>query len=238
MTVHLVGAGPGDPELISVRGARLVESAEVILHDRLAEPLLALAGDHAKIVDVGKAPGVAPVPQEAINQLLVDYGRSHNHVVRLKGGDPYVFARGAEEVEALRTARIDYTVTPGITSALAAPAAAGTPLTSRGVTRTFTILSGHEEPESWPADYARSLVSLGGTIVVMMGAARMPRIARHLIEAGADPATPVVATRSATTPRQEVARATLGDIDAALLASPAVFVIGSVAAIDLRETGD
>ncbi len=235
MTVHLVGAGPGDPELVTVRGARLIRTAEVILHDRLAEPLLTLAGADTEIIDVGKAPGSAPTSQEQINQLLVENGRRHESVVRLKGGDPYIFARGAEEVEALRTAGVDYTVVPGISSVLAAPTAAGAPLTSRGVTRTFTVLSGHEEPEAWAPGYAESLVALGGTIVVMMGAARMARIATHLIAAGADPATPVAAARSVTTPDEVVARATLGAIEPALLPSPTVFVIGRVAALDLRD---
>jgi uroporphyrin-III C-methyltransferase len=234
VTVHLVGAGPGDPELITVRGARLLAEADVILHDRLAAPLLALAAESATIIDVGKAPGAAPVSQGDINRLLVTHGRRHDTVVRLKGGDPYVFARGAEEVEAQRAAGVAYTVVPGISSVLAAPAAAGTPLTCRGVTRTFTVLSGHEEPDRWPSGYAEALVALGGTIVVMMGAARLARIAAHLIAAGADPDTPVAAAHSATTPDEAVARATLGDIEAALLASPSVFVIGKVAGIDLR----
>ena len=234
MTVHLVGSGPGDPELITVRGARLIASADVILHDRLAAPLLALAEEHTELIDVGKAPGSAPVSQEDINELLVEQGRIHDCVVRLKGGDPYIFARGAEEVEALRAAGIDYTVVPGISSVLAAPTAAGAPLTCRGVTRTFTVLSGHTEPDTWPDGYAESLVALGGTIVVMMGAARLARIAAHLIAAGADPATPVAAAKSATTPNEVIARATLGNIEGVLLGSPTVFVIGEVAALDLR----
>lgn len=234
MTVHLVGAGPGDPELITVRGAKLLAQADVILHDRLAEPLLALAGADARIIDVGKAPGSAPTSQSDINALLVEHGRRHDTVVRLKGGDPYIFARGAEEVEALRAAGLDYAVVPGISSVLAAPTAAGAPLTCRGVTRTFTVLSGHEEPDAWAPGYAEALVALGGTIVVMMGAARMARIAARLIAAGADPATPVAAAKSVTTPAEVIARATLGDVAPALLASPTVFVIGQVAAIDLR----
>lgn len=235
MTVHLVGAGPGDPELVTVAGARLIAAADVILHDRLAEPLLALAAPNAEIINVGKAPGSAPVSQDQINALLVRYGASHDNVVRLKGGDPFVFARGAEEAEALRTAGIAYTVTPGISSALAAPAAGGVPVTSRGVTRTFTVLSGHEEPSSWPDGYAEALVALDGTIVVMMGAARMPGIAQRLLDAGADPSTPVAAIRAATTERQQVGRGTLGDLADALLASPTVFVIGQVAGLDLRD---
>src|SRR5579875_218989 len=114
MTVYLVGAGPGDPELISVRGARLLASAQVVLYDRLARPLLAHASQSAELIDVGKAPGKAPVPQAEINRLLVEHGRRHPCVVRLKGGDPFVFARGAEEAEALCTAGIDFAVVPGI----------------------------------------------------------------------------------------------------------------------------
>lgn len=235
MTVHLVGAGPGDPELITVRGARLIASADVILHDRLAAPLLALAGPKSQIVDVGKAPGAAPIPQARINEMLVEFGRSHDNVVRLKGGDPFVFARGAEEAEALWSANIDYTIVPGITSAIAAPAAGGVPVTCRGLTRTFTVLSGHEDPEKWSDSYVESLVALDGTIVVMMGAARMARIAARLIGAGADPATPVAAIHAATTPNQIAARATLGVIEPILFDSPCVFVIGAVAAIDLRS---
>ncbi|MBS1847855.1 MAG: uroporphyrinogen-III C-methyltransferase [Actinobacteria bacterium] len=234
MTVYLVGAGPGDPELVTVRGARLIAAADVILHDRLAEPLLELARPDTELVDVGKAPGAAPISQEQINQLLVEAGRRHHCVVRLKGGDPYIFARGAEEVEALRRGGIDYTVVPGISSVLAAPAAAGAPLTTRGVSRTFTVLSGHTEPDTWPDGYAASLVGIGGTIVVMMGAARIARIAATLIAAGADATTPVAAVRSATTPDEIVARATLGNIEPVLLGSPSVFVIGEVAGLDLR----
>ncbi len=234
MTVYLVGAGPGDPELISVRGARLLGETSVILHDRLAEPLLTLANPNAQLVDVGKAPGSAPVTQDDINQLLIEVGHTHDHVVRLKGGDPYVFARGAEEVTALRAAGIDHVVVPGISSVLGAPSAAGIPLTVRGINRTFAVLSGHEDPEMWAPGYAESLVRLNGTIVVMMGAARMARIAALLIEAGADPSTPFAAIRSATTEQQIVARATLGNPHEALLASPSVFVIGDVADLDLR----
>lgn len=234
MTVHLVGAGPGDPDLISVKGARLIAEADVILHDRLAEPLLALAREGTEIVDVGKAPGNAPIPQAEINAMLVRYGRSHANVVRLKGGDPFVFARGAEEAEALWSANVDYTIVPGITSAIAGPAAGGVPVTCRGLTRTFTVLSGHEDPEKWSDTYVESLIGLDGTIVVMMGAARMARIAARLITAGADPQTPVAAIHAATTPDQIAGRATLEVIEPILYDSPCVFVIGQVAAIDLR----
>lgn len=236
MTVHLVGAGPGDPELISVRGARLVGSADVVLHDRLARPLLALAPAGAEVIDVGKTPGAAPVPQEDINRLLVEHGRRHCRVVRLKGGDPFVFARGTEEARALEAAGIAFEIVPGISSVIAAPAAAGTPLTCRGLSRNFTVITGHEDPDRWPPGYAEALVLLGGTIVVVMGTTHMSRIAARLVEGGLDPRTPMVAVRAATTPAQEVRRATVATIDDALLDPPSLFVIGEVAGLDLQPT--
>lgn len=236
VTVHLVGAGPGDPELITVRGAHLISAAEVILHDRLARPLLELAAPDAKIVDVGKAPGAAPVSQTQINDLLVSYGRSHSEVVRLKGGDPFVFARGAEEAEALLAAGIAFTLTPGISSALAAPSVLGSPLTHRGLNRTFTVLSGHEDPGAWAQGYAEGLVATAGTIVVLMGAARIEHIAARLLEAGMAPDTPVAAVHAATTPQEKQRRGTLGRVDDVRLPSPTVFLIGATAGIDLFAT--
>lgn len=235
MTVYLVGAGPGDPELITVRGARLLATAEVVLHDRLARPLLTLVSADAEVVDVGKAPGAAPVPQEQINRLLVEYGRRHRRVVRLKGGDPFVFARGAEEIDAVRVAGIDFEVVPGISSALAGPTAGGIPLTRRGVSRSFTVITGHDGAEEWPAGYAEGLVSLRGTIVVLMGAAGIAGIACRLMGAGLAPDTPVIAIRAATTPAQEIRRATLATVEEAILNPPTLFVIGDVGASDLRR---
>lgn len=231
MTVYLVGAGPGHPELISVRGARLLGSADVVLHDRLARPLLEHASADATIIDVGKARGAAPVPQEQINRLLVEHGRRSSSVVRLKGGDPLVFARGAEEIDALRAAGIDFEVVPGISSVLAGPTAGGIPLTRRGVSRTVTVVSGHDGPGDWPPGYAEGLVVLRGTIVVVMGAAGMAGIAARLIEAGLEPTTPVVAVRAAATEAQENRRATVATIEQALMGPPTVFVIGDVGAL-------
>jgi uroporphyrin-III C-methyltransferase len=233
VTVYLVGAGPGDPELLSVRGARLLGSADVVLHDRLARPLLALAPDHAEVIDVGKSPGAAPVPQEEINRLLVEHGRGRC-VVRLKGGDPFVFARGAEEAMALKAAGIAFEIVPGISSVVAAPAAAGVPLTWRGVSRGFTVLTGHENPDRWAPGYAEALVSFAGTIVVVMATAHITQIAARLVEAGLDPQTPTAAVKSATTSAQVVRRATLATIESALLDPPSLFVIGDVAGLDLR----
>jgi uroporphyrin-III C-methyltransferase len=235
VTVYLVGAGPGDPELISVRGARLLGQADVVLHDRLARPLVCLAHADAEIVDVGKAPGAAPIPQAEINRLLVEHGNRQRCVVRLKGGDPFVFARGAEEVMALQDAGVDFAVVPGISSVLAAPAAAGVALTRRGLAPTFTVLAGHVEPAEWEPGYAEALVTLGGTVVVVMGTAHICRIAERLVEAGLGRETPIVAVRAATTEAQEVRRATLGTVAEAVLGSPAVFVIGAAAGVDQRQ---
>ena len=235
MTVHLVGAGPGDPELISVRGARLLGSAGVVVHDRLARPLLPLAAPGAEIVDVGKSPGSAPVPQSEINRILVDAGRRYGCVVRLKGGDPLVFGRGAEEAEALAAAGVPFEVVPGISSVLAAPAAAGVPVTVRGTSRSFTVLTGHEDPELIPLSWWDALVTLGGTIVVLMGASNMASIAERLRSAGLRAATPVAVVHAATTPSQYVHRSTLDRIAAFPVPSPATIVIGDVAALDLRS---
>ena len=234
MTVYLVGAGPGDPELLSVRGARLLRSADVVLHDRLARALLGLAKAGAEVIDVGKAPGSAPVPQEEINRLLIEHGRRRRCVVRLKGGDPFVFARGAEEAMALKASGIAFEIIPGISSVVAAPAAAGVPLTCRGVARSFTVLTGHEDPERWPPGYAEALASLAGTIVVVMATNHISRIAARLVEAGLDPRTPAAAVRAATTSAQVVRRATLATIGSVLLDPPSLFVIGDVAGLDLR----
>lgn len=235
MTVYLVGAGPGDPDLISLRGAHLLGHADVVLHDRLARPVLTLARAGAEVVDVGKEPGAAAVTQEEINRRLVEYGTRHGCVVRLKAGDPFVFGRGAEEALALQAAGVDFEVVPGISSVLAAPAASGVALTCRGLAGSFTVLSGHGDPDRWAPDYVDALVALRGTIVVMMGAAFIGRIASRLIDAGLCAETAVVAVRAATTESEEVRRTTLGSIDKALLGPPSIFVIGDAAGLDLRS---
>ncbi|MGA2036222.1 MAG: uroporphyrinogen-III C-methyltransferase [Acidimicrobiales bacterium] len=231
MTVYLVGAGPGHPELITVRGARLLASAEIVVHDRLAAPLLEHCSSGTELVDVGKQPGSAPVPQSEINTLLVELGRRRERVVRLKGGDPFVFARGGEEVAALRAAGVPCEVVPGVSSALAAPAAAGVPLTVRRVASSFVVLTGHEGSAEIPEERWQALAHLGGTIVVLMGARRISRIAGRLLAAGLSAETPVVAVRSATTEQQEIRRTTLGALDSHAIGAPVVFVIGEVAGL-------
>jgi uroporphyrin-III C-methyltransferase len=229
MTVYLVGAGPGDPDLITVRGARLLAEADVVVHDRLAAAALVLVTPRAQLVDVGKTPGEALIDQEEINRLLVHHGRRHEVVVRLKGGDPFVFARGGEEVAALRAAGVAVEVVPGISSVLAAPAAAVTPLTMRHVASSFTVVSGHEDPAAVPVERWRALVSLESTIVVVMGARTIAAIAGALVAAGLPAATPVAAVHGAMTSDEVVAHSTLDKIDVLGLAAPVVFVIGEVA---------
>lgn len=233
MTVHLVGAGPGDPELLTVRAARLVASAEVIVHDALVDAsVLDLASPGAEIIDVGKRPGRA-VPQEMINALLVHLGTQGRTVVRLKGGDPYVFGRGGEEALALRDAGVAFSVVPGVTSAVGAPSAAGIPVTHRGVSVGFTVVTGHREKGGASSIDWESLAKVGTTIVVLMGVAERAVIAERLVSGGLDPATPVAAVRYGTRHDQEVVRCDLAGLGAASIDSPATIVIGAVAAFDL-----
>jgi uroporphyrin-III C-methyltransferase len=233
-TVALVGAGPGDPDLLTVRAARLLGAADVVVHDALVgDGVLALARPDAELIDVGKRPG-RPVPQDLISTLLVDLGRSGRRVVRLKGGDPYVFGRGGEEAQALLAAGIAFEVVPGITSAVAAPAAAGVPVTHRGVAAAFTVVTGHRRAGEPDVDW-RSLARVGGTVVVLMGVAQRATIAAELISGGLDPATPVAAVRSATTLDQVVTRCRLDELATAAVAAPAVIVIGAVADMRLHD---
>jgi uroporphyrin-III C-methyltransferase len=238
MTVALVGAGPGDPDLLTVRAARLLSEAEVVVHDALVgDGVLALVPSTAELIDVGKRPG-RPVPQELISTLLVDLARSGRRVVRLKGGDPYVFGRGGEEAQALIDAGVEFDVVPGITSAIAAPAAAGVPVTHRGVAAAFTVVTGHRRAGEPDVDW-RSLAKVGGTVVVLMGVAQRATIAGELLAGGLAPATPVAAVRSATTLDQVVARCRLDELATTPLDAPSVIVIGAVAALELhgRATG-
>ena len=235
MTVYLVGAGPGDPGLLTVRGAEVLSRADVVVYDRLsAAELLDLAPTSAERIDVGKAPGRARVSQEAINDLLVEHGRAGKCVVRLKGGDPFVFARGGEEAAALVAAGLAYEVVPGITSALAVPAYAGIPVTLRYSSTSFTVVTGHEDPErdEGSVDW-HAVARVGGTIIVLMGVARWPDIAAQLQAGGLPADTPVAAVRWGTRPEQHTVRATLATLDGDALEAPSVIVLGDVARQDL-----
>lgn len=236
MTVYLVGAGPGDPGLLTVRGAELLRRADVVVYDRLSvEALLDLAPAGAERISVGKAPGKVTMTQVGINALLVDKGREHGTVVRLKGGDPFVFARGGEEAAALAEAGLDYEVVPGISSSIAVPAYAGIPLTLRHSSTSFTVVTGHEDPsvgDDGTVDW-RAVAQVGGTIVILMGVARIRRIAEELMAGGLPGSTPAAAVRWGTRPEQRTIRATLETIADEPLASPSVIVVGGVAAVDL-----
>jgi uroporphyrinogen III methyltransferase / synthase len=234
VTVYLVGAGPGDPGLLTRRGEELLRTADVVVYDRLApHALLDLARPGAELVDVGKAPGDAPMNQDQINAVLVDRGRSGKQVVRLKGGDPFVFGRGGEEAEACLGAGIPFEVVPGITSAIAAAAYAGIPVTHRRVSTSFTVVTGHEDPAKGGSDTDwDALAKVGGTLVILMGAGRITDIARALVAGGRDEDTPVAAIRFGTRPDQHTIRATLGTIARAGVRSPSAIVVGDVAGLD------
>ena len=236
MTVYLVGAGPGDPGLLTRRGAEVLARADVVLYDRLVDPsLLDLAPPDALRVDVGKRPGETR-HQDEVNALLVAHASRGLCVVRLKGGDPFVFGRGGEEAEALLAAGIAFEVVPGVSAAFAAPAAAGTPVTHRGLSSSVTVVTGHAgDPDSPAAVDWEALGRAGGTIVVMMGMAQRAEIARRLVAAGRSPDTPVLVVRHGTSPDQGEARTTLAGLADVELGPPSTIVVGAVAALDLRS---
>ena len=238
MSVALVGAGPGDPGLLTLRGRELLGRADVVIHDRLVTPeLLALASPDALLVDVGKRPG-DPGRQQAINELMIEHARAGRAVVRLKGGDPFVFGRGGEESAALREAGVDYEVVPGVTSAFAVPAAAGIPVTHRELSASVTVVTGHTGDPAEPGGVDwDALARSGGTLVILMGMAERTEIAARLLASGREPTTPVAVVHWGTTDAQEVIRSTLAGLADVELPAPAVIVIGPVAALDLGTTG-
>jgi uroporphyrin-III C-methyltransferase/precorrin-2 dehydrogenase/sirohydrochlorin ferrochelatase len=235
--VALVGAGPGDPELITVKGRRLLAAADVVVADRLVPGLL--LGElrpEVELVDAAKIPYGPQKAQEEINRILVERAREGKFVVRLKGGDPFVFGRGGEEAIACAAAGVPVLVVPGVTSSIAVPALAGIPVTHRGVAHEFTVVSGHVAPDSpaslvdWPA-----LGRLRGTIVVLMGLKNLPRIAERLIAEGRAPSTPVAVVQEGSTDQQRSLRSTLAEVAADTAAAgmrpPAVVVVGEVVAV-------
>jgi uroporphyrinogen III methyltransferase/synthase len=238
--VYLVGAGPGDPGLMTVRGAELVASADVILYDRLI-PQAALSGarEDAELVYVGKRPGAPEIPQSEIETTMVERARAGGSVVRLKGGDPFVFGRGGEEAETLAAAGVPFEVVPGVTAGVAAPAYAGIPVTHREDASAVAFVAGHEDPSKdgssidWDA-----LARFRGTLVLYMSVKRLPDVAARLIAGGRSADEPAAAVERGTTPAQRTVSATLADlpdaVSAAGIAPPAVMLIGPVAA--RRET--
>jgi uroporphyrin-III C-methyltransferase len=241
--VYLVGAGPGDPGLITVKGLRLIQQADVIVYDRLIpHELLNEARPDAEKIDAGKQPQKHRLSQDDINATLLDRAGKGMSVVRLKGGDPFVFGRGGEEALACFAARIPFEVVPGVTSAISVPAYAGVPVTQRQVAAAFTVFTGHEDPSKPESgiDYA-ALASAArlGTLVLLMGVSHLPEISAHLIANGVDDATPAVCIEWGTTPRQRVVEGTLATIAevaaSASLVPPTITVLGEV--VRLRSMG-
>jgi uroporphyrin-III C-methyltransferase len=234
VTVHLVGAGPGDPDLLTMRAVSLLARADVIVHDRLVDGrVLASAAPWAELIDVGKTPGSTRNGQDEINAILVDRGRRHETVVRLKGGDPFVFGRGGEEAEALRARGIAVEIVPGVSSAIAAPAAAGIPVTMRGVASGVTIVTAHQDPARENGLDWDALARTGTTLVVLMGAARARLVADRLLAGGMRADMPVAIVTSATCPDQLVVRTTLGALGDERVCNPSTIVIGDVAGLDV-----
>lgn len=231
--VALVGAGPGAPDLITVRGLEKLAAADVVLHDRLVNPaLLTQTKAGATIINVGKSPQRDRYPQAEINRLLVEHGKTEKQVVRLKGGDPFVFGLGGDECLALREAAIGYEVVPGLSSVTAVPAYAGIPLTHRGINTSFMVLSGHAVPAVDEASYWNHLPE-HSTLVILMGVKRLAEIVARVLENGRSPHTPVAIIESGTTAQQRVTVGTLADIVATAtnIQPPAMIVIGEVVAL-------
>jgi uroporphyrinogen III methyltransferase / synthase len=238
--VYLVGAGPGDPGLVTVKGMECIRNADVLINDYLAPPaLLKFAPKHAEMIYVGKKVGDHTLSQNEINDLIVEKAQNGSTVVRLKGGDPFIFGRGGEEAEALVKAGIPFEIVPGVTSAVAVPAYAGIPVTHRSHTSTLAIVTGHEDPTKKKSKVDWGCLARGfGTIVFLMGVKNLERIAQHLVLHGMPPDTPVALIRWGTTAKQQTITGTLNTIAqrvaAAGLKPPAIIVVGQV--VKLRET--
>jgi uroporphyrinogen III methyltransferase/synthase len=239
--IYLVGSGPGDPGLFAVKGVECMREADTVVYDRLApEALLSHARPEAEHVNDGKKPGEPTMPQEEINTLLVELGRAGKTVVRLKGGDPYVFGRGGEEALELVKAGLPFEVVPGVTSGIAAPAYAGIPVTHRGVSTSVAFVTGHEDPAKDEPDVDWKRLANGAeTLVLYMGVGRLAEISSGLIAGGRDPETPVACVRWGTRSEQKTVTGTLGNIAErvaeAKLKPPAITIVGDV--VSLRDEG-
>ncbi|MGI6468954.1 MAG: uroporphyrinogen-III C-methyltransferase [Syntrophomonadaceae bacterium] len=237
--VYLIGAGPGDPGLLTIRAQKVLQEADVVIYDRLVgEEILAMASPEAELIYVGKAAGRHSLPQEEINKLLVKKAQEGKKVARLKGGDPFLFGRGGEEAVFLREHGLDFEVIPGITSAIAVPAYAGIPVTHRDITSSFAVITGHEKPEKAMSSIQWDKISTGvGTLVFLMGVENLPAICHELVNNGRSPQTPIALIRWGTLPQQQVLTGTLENIvekvEAAQFKPPAVIIVGEV--VRLRE---
>lgn len=237
--VYLVGAGPGDYRLISLKAIECLQKAEVVVYDRLADPrILQWAPDEAEYIYVGKASSRHTMKQEDINQLLVDKAKEGRCVVRLKGGDPFVFGRGGEEALLLRENKLPFEIVPGITSAISVPAYAGIPVTHRAVATSFAVVTGHEDPTKGGSNMRWDKLATGvDTLVFLMGVANLPHITEELIKNGRPAETPAAVIRWGTKPEQEVLETTVGqaaaDVQRAGLKPPAIFIVGDV--VKLRK---
>jgi len=237
----LVGAGPGAADLLTVRAREALRSADVVLYDKLVGPeVLALARPGARLIDVGKRCGRHAMRQAAINALIARHARAGAHVVRLKGGDPFVFGRGGEELESLRAAGVDTEVVPGITASLAAAAGLGVPLTHRGVSRSLHFITAHGADDRLPEHDWQALARAGGTLAVYMGVRTLPLLAARLIGAGMAAGTPVVAVENASRDEERRIWATLGTVAeaAAGLEGPTLVLIGEVVGLAAAEAGE
>lgn len=230
MTVHLVGAGPGDPELLTRRGAALLAAAEHVVYDRASMAGMLALAPGATHHCVGKQGATPAPPQHEINALLIELGRSGACVVRLKSGDPFVVSRGAEEAVALADAGVDVDVVPGVSAAVAAPAAAGIPVMLRWHARTFTVVAGNDDLDE--VDWA-AVACLGGTVVLLTARAALHRVLATLRASGMPPDTPVAAISAATRTQQRTVRGTLAQPPSTRLPAPLTVVIGEVAALDV-----
>lgn len=238
MTVHMLGVGPGDAELLTIKAARLLGAADAVVHDRLiGHDVLDFVSPTAERYDVGKTPGRPGPSQDEINTLLVALGRRLDTVVRVKGGDPLVFGRGAEEAEACHAAGLATEIHPGISSAVAAPGAAGISVTRRGVSSGFCVVTAQQDTDSAPVDWD-ALARSGLTLVVLMGASRASLIRDRLLTAAMSPRTRVAVVTDATGPTQRTRRMQLSELGATPVRSPSVIVIGPVADQELCALGE
>jgi len=234
--VYIVGAGPGDPELLTLKALRLIKSADVILYDRLInQEILLFAKPDCELVYVGKEDGKHTIEQEKINELLLKYAHTREVVVRLKGGDPFIFGRGGEEALFLAEHGIEFEVVPGVSSFYSVPAYAGIPITFRGISSSFAVITGHEDPRKEKSNIDWESLKGINTLIILMGVSRRKEIAKRLIEVGRDPKEPVAFIENGTTERQRVILTDLYELSTnpPEVNPPAIMVVGSV--VRLRE---